>query len=118
MSPTFNARSGPVLLRSTVLVCFSLLTAAVQAQTLSKIEAIPSAWRLQDYADGAVSIYFTGSPCFSGHLMLPATASEGVKERLWSTVMAGKLARQPVGIYYREENGNCIISNFYLKETS
>ncbi len=111
------SRSLMSRLRSTMLIGLSFLAEGAEAQTVANIEAVPSAWRLQDYSDGSISIYFTGSPCPSGHLVLQSTVSEGVKERLWSTVMAGKLAKQPVGIFYRVEGGSCIISNFYLKET-
>jgi len=82
----------------------------------SVIEVVPTAWRLQDYLDGSVWTYFTGSPCSQGHLTLPASTPADSKNRYWSMIMSAKFSGKIVGVYYVNNNGSCIIQNFYLRE--
>ena len=118
MAPIFRASLRQYTLGLSAIMCLALPAAQTQAQTMFIVDAVPTAWRLQDYLGGAIHIWFTGSSCSNGNLTLLASVPEGVKDRLWSTVMSGKLARHPVIIYYRVEGGGCIIDNFSLKETN
>jgi hypothetical protein len=96
------------------LLCFSLTAAPVQAQSML-IEDVPAGWRLQDYKNSEINIYFSGSTCASGQLTLPASAPEESKNRLWAMVMTAKVVRQPVGVYYHVNGPQCFIDSFYLK---
>lgn len=104
-------------LSALLLTLVATITATMAQAEL--LEAVPNGWRLQDYGSGAlgVSLFLTGSPCLQGNLHLPAE-SQGSKDRLWSMVMAAKIARIPVGIFYHVDSGTCLIDSFYLKETN
>lgn len=80
------------------------------------LEATPTSWCLQDYNDGGITLFFTGSSCYQGQLILPSTANNDSKQRLWSIVVTGKAAARPVGIYYHYDSsaGACLIDSFYL----
>lgn len=95
----------------------AIFSSITKAQSIQLIEATPTGWRMQDYTDGGISLYFTGSPCASGHLFLPAGVSADSKQRFWSMITTAKAAKLPVGIYYSVLNGQCEIKNFYLRET-
>jgi hypothetical protein len=74
---------------------------------------VPTGWRLQNYVGGAVSLYYTSSPCGSGLLLLGAGASADEKNRLWSLVLTAKATNKSVGIFYETTSGSCNITSFY-----
>lgn len=100
----------------TLLTAALLGPAAAHADTVSLIEAVPTAWRLQDYLDGAIITFFSGSSCSQGRLDLPASVSADSKNRYWSIITTAKVANKVVGIYYVNNSGVCTILNFYLRE--
>jgi hypothetical protein len=85
--------------------------------TLVFLSAIPNAWRLQDYAGqtgtGNLVLWFTGSTCTNGQLMINAS-TEQEKNRLWSTVMAAKVANRHMFVYY--DDATCLISSFGMDD--
>jgi len=89
----------------------STLSSAASADTL--IEAVPTAWRLQDYAGGQMNIYYAGTPCTYGLLVMAGTSDKN--NRFWSMIMSAKIAGKMVGIYYNPTN-SCTVTSFYLKE--
>ena len=97
-----------------IAALFSFLFSTLPAFADSNIEAYPTAWRLQDYEDNTISIFFTGSPCTNGRLILPASVSADSKNRFWSTILSAKMANKIVGIFYNPTT--CEITSFYLKE--
>ena len=76
---------------------------------------VPTNWRMQDYTGGKIDLWYTGSTCGNGHLVLLASAPEGSKDRLWSLVLSAKLAHHSIGIFYHVENNDCVIDSFYLQ---
>ncbi len=80
------------------------------------LEAVPTAWRLQDYGDGAVVMYYTGAAqCNQGELILPASAPADSKNRLWTLILSAKVTGKVVGVYYNPTT--CTVNSFYLKES-
>ncbi|WP_375399082.1 hypothetical protein [uncultured Sphingomonas sp.] len=105
---------------SRIVTAFFLFASSIFIQSVpayaDSVSAIPTYWRLQDYNDGAVTLFFTGSSCAAGQLLLPSSAGDDSKQRLWSIVATGKAALLPVGIYYHVDSttGACVIDSFYL----
>ena len=87
------------------------LSSPAFADTL--IETSPNAWRLQDYVGGQMNVYYTGSPCTYGLLVMAGTSDEN--NRFWSMIMSAKIAGKFVGVYYNPTDG-CTVTSFYLKE--
>lgn len=78
----------------------------------SLVEAVPTAWRLQNYTGGQVTAWYTGSTCPQGQVAMAGTADEN--NRFWSTIMSGKLTGKIVGVFYNPST--CIVTSFYLRE--
>lgn len=79
------------------------------------ISAIPTSWRLQNYIPDTPTLFFSGSNCGpSGILAMPANATKADRDRLYNTIMAAKLAKKPVFIFY--ESTTCTINSFGLLE--
>ena len=105
------------LLRSSIArtaLTSALLLIAVPAQA-DVISGVPTNWRLENYAaNGGVNLWYTGSPCANGGLVLPASATENSKDRLWSLILTAKTSNRPVGIIYHSDGVSCIIDSFYM----
>jgi hypothetical protein len=100
------------VLRVTIAAYAFLSALPAQADA---IVAVPTNWRLENYsANGGVNLWYTGSPCASGGLILPASATEDTKDRLWSLILTAKASSRPVGIIYHSDSGNCVIDSFYM----
>ncbi len=102
------------LFMSCVAFSFSSMVTADLASA-EIVQAVPTDWRLQDYGDGAVTLYFTGSSCSQGQLTLTADVNNDSKNRLWSIVSVGKTAVRSVGIYYHYDSSSniCVIDSFF-----
>ena len=102
--------------RALLLMAFATLSPVpALAQAQYNIEAVPTNWRMQDYTANTVNLYYTGSSCTSGSLVLSSSAPDGSKDRLWSLVLTAKLTNRPVGIFYHvDASGNCMIDSFYM----
>ena len=98
------------------LLAASVALGATAAQA-DLIEAVPNTWRLQDYGPSGLNLYYTGSSCPSGQLVMPSGTGYS-PDRFWATVMTAKVTGRMVGIYYHVTNGSCVIDSFYLRETS
>ncbi len=105
----FNRLRSPLL--RLVLVAALLLT-AVPAQA-DQIVAVPTSWRLQDYTNGGINLWFTGSQCTNGGLVLLPSVPDGSKDRLYSLILTAKTTNRPVGIFYHFDGTNCVIDSFY-----
>jgi hypothetical protein len=100
------------------LICSTSLFAAVEERTL--IGADPTNWRLQTYTSttyDTVATWFTGSPCVSGNLTLLAPGAVE-RTRYWDTVMAAKLSKKRISLYYNYDTGNntCVITSYWFSE--
>lgn len=75
----------------------------------------PTNWRLQNYENNSqpVTLWYTGSNCDNGHLILPASATEEDRQRLFSLILTAKAANQKVGVFY--DSSTCVISSFYAQ---
>jgi hypothetical protein len=97
--------------------CALLATASLaQAQTTGPLSAVPTAWRVENYVPDNVALWFTGSSCASGQLIMPANATKADRDRLYATVMAGKAAGKPVFVYYTASGTNCTIVSFGMAQ--
>lgn len=81
------------------------------------IEAVPTAWRLENYVGATgIAAWYTGSPCATGNLSFNSSATADDKNRFWSLVMTAKVSGKPIGVAYVNVSGSCQIVSFYLKE--
>lgn len=100
-----------------ILRTLILLSAAYAgASSAASVMGVPTAWRLENNIPNGVEIWYSGSSCASGRLTLPGTATTDDKNRLWSTIMAGKTSGKQVFVYYNETLTNCPITSFGLLE--
>lgn len=100
------------------LLCSSSAWAAVEERTIFNID--PLSWRLQTYTSAtadSVATFFTGSACANGQLTLQAPGAVE-RTRYWDTVMAAKLSRKRISLYYYYDNvaNSCTISSYWLNE--
>jgi hypothetical protein len=90
-----------------------LLTAVVNASNAAPtaISAVPTSWKVESYlGSGVVVLWFTGSPCANGQLVLPASATATDHNRLFTAVMTAKAAGKTMVIFY--DSASCVISSF------
>ena len=96
---------------------FSLVMLAVLVPTAAfadaNIEAVPTAWRLQNYTGSNMNVFYAGSPCIYGSLVLGASVSADDKNRFWSLILTAKATGKTVGIFYETTSGACNITSFY-----
>lgn len=77
----------------------------------------PANWRLQNYVNNNVVIWFTGAAaqgCTTGQLTFPGATSDDLN-RLWSTVLAAKLGNRSVGVTYNKNGGSCQMTSFWIE---
>ena len=92
-----------------LLALLAILGVSNAQASPASLTAIPTNWRLEDYAGGDVRLYFAGSPCANGALLLQG-ATEAERNRLWALILAAKLSNHGVFVYY--ESTNCAIISF------
>lgn len=87
-------------------------TPAVFADTI--INTVPTGWRLQSYGGSAV-LWYTGSTCMNGQLLVDSSWSFDQSKLLWATIMTAKASQIPVFVsYVVNSSGYCIITSFSL----
>lgn len=99
-------------MKKIIAAAFATIVMAGPVFADSEIQAIPTAWRLQNYVGGKVFVYFTGASCPSGNLVMNGSADES--NRFWSTVLSAKLSGKPMGVFY--DPSSCGITSFYMME--
>ncbi|OGA24699.1 MAG: hypothetical protein A3I02_01990 [Betaproteobacteria bacterium RIFCSPLOWO2_02_FULL_67_26] len=67
---------------------------------VASMNVVPTAWRLENYPGDGVAVYFTSSPCPSGQLSFPSTATVADKNRFWALVTVAKLTQRAIFVYY------------------
>lgn len=101
-----------------MLVLFGIvpLPQPTNAQQIYFLSGSAKLWRLANYVPSTLALFYTGSVCAPGKLVLPANASEGDRDRLYSTISLSKTTNRPVFVYYSVNGGNCEISSFGMLE--
>jgi hypothetical protein len=75
------------------------------------VSTVPTNWKIESYVGGgSVVLWFTGSPCASGKLELPGSATATDHNRLFTSVLTAKTAGKTMVIFY--EDTTCVISSF------
>ena len=78
------------------------------------INTVPTGWRLQSYGGSAV-LWYTGSTCMNGQLLVDSSWSFDQSKLLWATIMTAKASQIPVFVsYVVNSSGYCIITSFSL----
>jgi hypothetical protein len=90
-------------------LAFSSSMAIAQSQVA--IETVPTAWRLQNYANDNIVLWYTGSSCTNGSLGSD-NLSLNDKSRLYATVMSAKLSNANMYVYYIVNGSTCEIESF------
>lgn len=77
---------------------------------------VPTMWRLESYSEKSVVLWFTPSKCTDGKITLPSTTSTVEYNRFYATMMAAKIAKAPVYIYYDDAVDGCPVISYGLRE--
>ncbi|WP_143093703.1 hypothetical protein [Caulobacter sp. UNC279MFTsu5.1] len=78
---------------------------------------LPTAWRLENYANENIVIWFTGASavgCTNGRLAPDSAMSAQDRSRLWSLVLSAKLSNRKVGLSYSGTGNACVITSFFI----
>ncbi|WP_410209744.1 hypothetical protein [Aquirhabdus sp.] len=78
------------------------------------MEAVPTAWRLQQYTGGDLVAWFTPATCASGQIKMPA--GEAQRNRFWALILTAKATSNKVVIEY-DNAASCTITSFSMKES-
>jgi hypothetical protein len=101
--------------RLAALACASVLAAtAAGAASASQYQVVGAvnSWRLQSYQGATVALWYTGSACTNGQLLLPAGESIDRHKLLAATVLSAKAMGAKMTIGYDIINGTCTITDF------
>lgn len=91
---------------------FVAAMAASSAAFADNITAVPTGWKLQTYSGVQTVLWYTGSPCTSGQLILPSTESSDRNKMLWATVLEAKAQGLKLSIDYTVSGNTCSITSF------
>jgi hypothetical protein len=105
-----RANNGAGKMKKLLIAGLLVFAASSQAAELS---GVPTGWKIENYIPGQVVIWFSGSLCANGQLLLGKNATEGDKSRLYATIMNAKIAGSSVYVKY-DEYANCQIQSFAL----
>lgn len=89
-------------------------TAGTAGAAISSINAVPTAWRLENYMGNNVVVWGAGAPECTGNISFDSNATTDDRNRFWATIMTGKAAAKKVFIYY--DTATCKIVSFGLLE--
>lgn len=122
---TLNANFGANMKRhliSAFILCAALLAPlpifvkSAEASTLY-VEGLPTTWRVQQYVPDVVVAFLTGAPnCPNGLSLRPENSTKADRDRLFNMLMAAKIAKQTVILFYNNNASDCVITSFALKE--
>lgn len=92
------------------------LTCPQAAAADASIEAVPTAWRLENYNSGMdLAVWFSGSSCSNGKLTFPPTATNDHRNRFYSLILSSKAMGKKIGVFYETSTGNCQMTSFYVE---
>lgn len=106
------------LLTRLSLVLMTLLSpsAAFAQQTWFQIQGVATRWRLENYVPDNVVIWYSGSPCTNGQLLLPGNAKKEDRDRLFATASLSRSTNRPMFVYYIINGNRCEIVSFGMLE--
>jgi hypothetical protein len=83
----------------------------IHAEIVGIPAVVPTDWLVQNYVPGSVVLWFTGSSCAGGSLVLPANATPSDHARLYATIMSAKISGAKIFVYY-DNTDACKITSF------
>lgn len=95
-----------------ILSVFILIMSIPVHSEIISLEVVPEAWKLENYINDNVVVWYAGSSCVNGRLLLPGNASLDDKNRLWSVIMAAKVSSKKVFVRYDNSTSSCFIESF------
>jgi hypothetical protein len=99
----------------TLAACISFAFAS--AASAASVTAVPTAWKLQSYGTTGPVLWYTGSSCDTGQIVMDPSWSADQAKLLWATVMTAKASLLPVTIDYTVNSlGQCVITDFALAQ--
>jgi hypothetical protein len=102
------------------------LTVAISGALLGNAQATPigmigsmNGWRVENYANDQVVIWFASTPCTNGQLTFPSTFTKSDLNRFWATVTAAKVSGAKMFLYYDNANApvSCPVISFGLESS-
>lgn len=117
-----KSKPATIIAASLIILAGGMATTSASAGTPVVLQAVPSAWRLQQYVVNSyrstpvVAVFFTGvtAPCAGPSQGLALTGNTPDAKRFYDTVIAAKLAKTKIIIVY--DNATCEIDSFGLPE--
>ena len=103
--------------RKALVICASIVTffaASAASASQYQIESSVAGWRIQTYTGTTIALWYTGSSCVSGGLLLPASESADRNKLLAAMVLSAKATGAKMAIGYDVDNGSCIITDFAI----
>jgi hypothetical protein len=92
-------------MRKSVFIGVAALLACAASHGASiSLSGNASGWRLENYTPGGVVLWFTGSQCTNGQLVLPAGSTAADQNRLWATITTAKTTGRKMFVYYDNSN--------------
>lgn len=88
----------------------ALMTAGAASADMS-VKGPVTNWRLQTYGGGKVVLWYTGSSCTSGQLMIDPNESLDQHKLMAAMVLAAKANGSNMEITYQPSNGTCFITS-------
>lgn len=94
-------------------LCVAAFALTASQNTFAEgFSGMPAGWKLESYGTSSVVLWNTPSTCSGGVVTLPGEATVTDHNRLYATVMAAKVAKAEMFIYYEQVGANCIIKSF------
>lgn len=98
------------------VVAIAALTFSVPASAASTfVTLIPSAWRLENYSNNEVAVWTGGTTENCQQIIIGSNWTSDDRNRLWSTVMTGKVSETPIFVFF--DDTTCQLISFGLVET-
>lgn len=110
-----NRCSGKILCLLVFIISMCVIVDSKTAYANSvPLNGSVQSWRIENYVSSQVVIWFSGSSCNTGALILPSTATTEDKNRLWATVLAAKLNNHNMFVFYDDSASpnSCVIISF------
>ena len=103
------------LIPTAVLAALAVASVAAPANA-GVLNEVPTAWRLENYAGDNLVIWFTSAnpECTNGKMSMSTSMTVEDRNRIWSTVLAAKLANRKVGLSYGGSGDFCVVSSVFI----
>ncbi len=97
-------------------VSFILSFPFIANAEIVQLTVVPSAWKLENYLNTNLVVWYAGSSCSNGKITFSSGVSIDDKNMFWSTVMAAKVSKQKLFVRYDDSTSNCNIASFGLPQ--